>query len=387
MAIAAQRFQFSDSQNIVPTANFYSIDDAGVLNGAIAGTTAAKQALSGSLFGLISGNSKSSAQAILSSALGLDNVSMATRLGLGNILPGLDLPKFDIMGAIDKAGLSLDHLLNFAFGTNSTFKNIFKTLSGDCLNDVFGNMNCPTNSGGFNNNGLSRYGNMGSCNMSQFLSLLNQYTGNPTDYGYSNICAQSSILRGVTKNASSLGVPNFFSSSIAANTELQSPAVINSGNYLLNDFLDKDDPYGFIDVASSSAVADSLIPANTFLNASPNIIHKAVTTLTIPYFFNSTSKLGFTDSYVNSLSSIDPLWNKTNGITSLASVSGDSSIPDTNKFSDMLKIKLDMGNDFNSSDFMKAATNPSNLLSSQKGLGFDFHNALNSFISPDLSFA
>lgn len=380
MAIAAQRFQFSDNQNIVPTTNFYSIDDAGVLNGAIAGTTAAKQALNGSLFGLISGNSKSSAQAILGSALGIDNVSMATRLGIGNILPGLDLPKFDIVGAINNAGLSLDNLLNFAFGTNSTFKNIFKTLSGDCLNNIFGNMNCPTNSGNFNNNGLSKYGNMGSCNMSQFLSLLNQYTGNPSDYGYSNICAQSSILRGVTTNASSIGVPNFFSTSIAANNELQTPSVINSGNYLLNDFLDKDDPYGFMDVANSTVTAGSKIPAGEFLNSSPNIISKAANSITMPSFLSSGSKASFFNNYTDSLSNIDSSWYNKGNYASISSLVGDNdpSTIDLSNFKEMSLSSLDLGNHISSQNFVDAATNPTNLYKAQQGLSFDFHNALNS---------
>lgn len=380
MSIAAQRFQFTDNQNVVPVANFYSIDDAGVLNGAIAGTTAAKQALNGSLFGLISGNSKSSAQAILSSALGLDNVSMATRLGIGGILPGINLPKFDVLGAINKSGLSLDNLLNFAFGGNSTFKNIFKTLSGDCLSGIFGNMNCPTNSGGFNYNGLSRYGNMGSCSMGQFLGLLNQYTGGNTNFGYGNICAQTSILRGVTTTSSSMGVPNFFSSSIANNSELSTPAVINSGNFLLNDFTDNNDPYGFMDVANSSAVSNSLVPNNAFLNASPNIISKATSLLSFPSLLNSSDKLDFANNYTNSLFNIDSSWNKKNGAVSVASVLGDvgSNFTKNNNLSDILKTQLDMGNNFNSSDFINSATDPISLITPQRGMGFSFHNALNS---------
>ncbi len=383
MSIAAQRFQFTDNQNIVPTANFYSVDDAGVLNGAIAGVTAAKQALNGSLFGLISGNSKGSAQAILSSALGLDNVSMATRLGVGNILPGLNLPKFDILGAINKSGLSLDNLLNFAFGTNSTFKNIFKTLSNDCLSGIFGDMNCPTNSGGFNYNGMSRYGSMGSCSSSQFLNLLSQYTGGNTNFGYSNICAQSSILSGITRNSSSMGIPNFFSTAIANNSDLNSAAVIKSGNYSLNSFADKNDPYGFIDVANSGNVNNSLVPKNYFLNASPNIISKASSLLTIPSFLNSTDKVNFTNNFLDSFNNIDPNWSRSNGKVSISSVTGDlpDSIPSIKNLSDILNVNLDMGNQYNSNDFLKAATNPSNLLQSQKGPGFDFHNALNSDIN------
>ncbi len=381
MSIPAQRFQFQDNQNIVPVQNFYSIDDAGVLNGAIAGVTATKQALSGSLFGLVNGNRPAAINGIISSALGLDNVNLATKLGVGGLLPGLNLPSFNLASALSGNGVNTDTMLNFAFGGNSTFKNIMKTFSAECLSGIFGNMKCPTNSGMFSLNGLNRFGNMGACNLSSFTNLLNAYTNGNMLPNYSNLCAQSSILRSVTGTAGNMGYPGFFSTLVANNTDLSPVSVVNSGSLAMGDSIFNNDPYTFMDISNAGTLSNSPLAGNVLYNMSPSVINNAASNLSTPTTLANTQTNGFFKSLTQSFTNLKNGWDTTlAGNPSLAVLAGNKVISSDNagiqNFTTLAKGDLDRGNTASANDFVASAVDASGLSSSQTGTGFGFYNAL-----------
>jgi hypothetical protein len=79
MSLPAKRFQFSDSQNIVPTTNFYSVNDSNVLNGIMPGSNSLNNV--SSLSGFL--NTQAPGSNLIST--GINDVSNILNTGMSSV--------------------------------------------------------------------------------------------------------------------------------------------------------------------------------------------------------------------------------------------------------------------------------------------------------------
>ena len=160
MSLPAKRFQFSDSQNIVPTTNFYSVNDSNVLNGIMPGSNSLNNvsSLSGFLNTQAPGSNlistgindvsnilntgTSAVGSVIGDALGLvTNVIGDTACLIGTVITDGASLVADAVGGVST-------VVNSVFGGLSTDIPALKSLTSSCLGSLLnGGINLPAGSG------------------------------------------------------------------------------------------------------------------------------------------------------------------------------------------------------------------------------------------------
>ncbi len=349
--IPAKRFSFSDNQNIIPAANFYSADFADVLNGQIPGSATALSSLS-NLTGVL--NTQVPGTNLVSSAL--NDVSMvgnAISTGISDVTGVLGTAVNDVGQLVDTVANTLCNIaatgITDALDIVNTVVGGATSIVGSVFGDIVGNLpilnslssNClsglfkgPLGITGPNVGNLC--GNLnGACGGGVLPGLISALTcSSNSNLGSNNPLInslQSNFLTNASQQAlSSLGINNVLSS---LSTCQNNPFNLQSMNgFSLNLLQQYPSTTQMLDFGNVGGNLAPLLPS--IGNMVPNAISNFTNNFTYPTqpFYNSTQS-GLTEGTVtadaiqNAFSAINPTWNQSSydSIPSISSMLGGGS--------------------------------------------------------------
>jgi hypothetical protein len=348
--IPAQRFSFSDNQNVIPTASFFDQDLNEVLNGQIPGSNTAISSLS-NLSGIL--NNQTPSTNLIQT--GLNDVSM-----IGNSISGAISDVTGVIGSVvNDVGQLVDTVANTICGVASTvlddalslvnsviggvtgaiggiFGDITKSvpalnsLSSNCLSGLFKG---PL---GITGNAAGLCGNLnGNCGGGVLSTLVQSLTCNSASNGSFNqnnplmSSLQSNFLTNASQQAtSSLGINNVMSSLSTCPSNPFNLQALNG--FALNTLQQYPSSTSMLDFGNVGGALGTNLP--NIGSMVPNAISEFTNNFSYPdnpvYNSGSSTPIAINASSIqNSFNAISPGWNTSSydGIPSISSMLDDGS--------------------------------------------------------------
>ena len=350
MSLPAKRFQFSDSQNIVPTTNFYSVNDSNVLNGIMPGSNSLNNvsSLSGFLNTQVPGSNL-----ISTNINGVSNnlntgASTNSAVGLVSNMIANSACETNGSGLVNNAVGGVSSVVNAVFGNIANNIPALKSLSLSCLSELLnGGIDLPYGSGLCN----SLYNNCGLGTSSIVSSLLSGcYGGGVGSLVNGNNSVISQLQGNFLGNLSNqvmnnTGIGNLYSSVLncsSASGMFSGGSLLFAGANILSTYTGQTSSPLFGDFSNISPESVGLV--SNVSNLAPN----SISNITNNYVGGNTniqniSNGSLTDTtltgtnVIDSFNNIRPNWNTSpidgsNSISSMTSNNGNNDLANTSVY-------------------------------------------------------
>ena len=304
MAIPATRFTFLDKDTNLATSDFFKAGNLGTLNAVIQDVTK----ITSQLKNLVGNNGKNAISAALNLASNSPGLQRLAKDGFSSVMDVTGLNSTGVTSFCQEALSSVKEIQ----GTVSSTVSAITNLSTAAQQTVLGAVNSVSglaNTVGLN--GITTKINSINSDITGMSNVINKVTNGNYTTTFGNNITLSNLITGICTQGYSGGLPNVFSS--ISNSINNNGVMLSSGNVLIKNFSKTGNTAGMMDIIDSS-IGNSLKSVNS------NITQLVTKGFSIPTTSSKEDNISLGSSFINSMTSLDDKWNKSNNITDVPGI-------------------------------------------------------------------